>query len=86
MYRDETLAACMALAMYEMMECPSGDKSGYMSHCNGLNTLVRLRGPNAHVEGLGHRVFLAFRVHAVSFTSFYFTFLFRQSIFPPVII
>ncbi|KAJ9365595.1 transcriptional regulator family: Fungal Specific TF [Paecilomyces variotii] len=28
MYRDETLAACMALAMYEMMECPSGDKSG----------------------------------------------------------
>lgn len=70
MYRDETLAACMALAMYEMMECPSGDKSGYMSHCNGLNTLVRLRGPNAHVEGLGHRVFLAFRVHAVSSLHF----------------
>ncbi|GAE00157.1 hypothetical protein CPC735_047590 [Paecilomyces variotii No. 5] len=64
MYKDETLAACMALAMYEIMECPSGDQQGYMSHCDGLDKLVQLRGPEAHIEGLGHHVFLAFRVHS----------------------
>lgn len=71
MYRDETLAACMALAMYEITECPSKDASGYLSHCNGLETLVRLRGPEAHMNGLGHHVFLMSRIHLVRLLHIY---------------
>ncbi|KAL1876162.1 hypothetical protein Plec18167_005426 [Paecilomyces lecythidis] len=54
----------MALAIYEIVECPSRNQQGYTSHCDGLDKLVKLRGPEAHVEGLGHHVFLAFRVHS----------------------
>jgi hypothetical protein len=66
MYRDETLAACMALWMYEVMECPSETLSGWISHFGGCQRLVQLRGPDAHSSALGHQVFLAFRTTAVS--------------------
>lgn len=66
MYRDETLAACMALWMYEVMECPSETVSGWISHFGGCQRLVQLRGPEAHSSALGHQVFLAFRTTAVS--------------------
>ena len=66
MYGDETLAACMALWMYEVMECPSGTASGWISHFNGCQRLVQLRGPESHNSALGHQVFLAFRTAAVS--------------------
>jgi hypothetical protein len=32
---DETLAACMALSMYELTECPPGTQSAYMTHQRG---------------------------------------------------
>lgn len=66
MYKDETLAASMALAMYELSECPSESKSGYISHHKGCARLVQLRGVNAHISGLGHQVFLTFRMQGVS--------------------
>ena len=65
MYHDETLGACMALAMYEIFECPSDSRRAYVSHQQGLAKLVHLRGAKAHASGLGHQIFLAFRVQAV---------------------
>jgi hypothetical protein len=70
MYNDETLAACMLLALYEVFECPSETKAGYITHYNGCARLVQLRGPQAHAQGLGHSVFLGFRFMGVSITEF----------------
>ncbi|KAI9692671.1 MAG: hypothetical protein M1820_009465 [Bogoriella megaspora] len=58
LYEDETLGACMALAMYEICE---GTRSGYVNHADGAGKLIQLRGPTRHVTGLGHNVFLAYR-------------------------
>lgn len=66
MYKDETLAACMALAMYELFECPAETKYGYVSHHNGCAKLVQLRGAEAHTSGLGRQIFLTFRFQEVS--------------------
>jgi hypothetical protein len=66
MYRDETLAACMALWMYEVLECPEGRVRGWISHFGGCERLVQLRGAEAHSSLLGHQVFLGYRTTAVS--------------------
>lgn len=66
MYRDETLAACMALAYYELVECPAEAKYAYVTHHNGCSKLVQLRGADAHISGLGRQVFLTFRFQEVS--------------------
>lgn len=65
MYSDETLAACMSLTMYEVTECPSKTGYGYIYHHMGCARLIELRGAEAHNKGLGHQVFLAFRIHGV---------------------
>ncbi|KAG8529553.1 uncharacterized protein KY384_006190 [Bacidia gigantensis] len=65
MYRDETLAACMNLAFYELTECPGKSRYGYLNHHSGLATLVQLRGPGAFMSGLAHDVFSLFRVQAI---------------------
>jgi hypothetical protein len=65
MYKDETLGACMALAMYELIECPAKTRFGYASHQNGCARLVQLRGAEAHKSGLGHQIFLTFRLQEV---------------------
>lgn len=69
MYRDETLAASMTLAMYELTECPAASKVGYISHHKGCARLVQLRGPEAHSSGLAHQVFLTFRIQGVGLHS-----------------
>lgn len=69
MYRDETLAACMALWMYEVIECPAATVSGWISHFDGCEKLVQLRGPQAYSSALGHHVFITFRTTAVSSTA-----------------
>lgn len=68
MYRDETLGACMALAMYELHECPAANRRAYASHQDGCAKLVELRGAEAHSSGLGHEIFLTFRRQSVRFT------------------
>jgi hypothetical protein len=65
MYKDETLGACMLLAMYELVECPSNGRSGFLSHHNGCARLIQLRGAEAHATGLGHSIFIHFRVIGV---------------------
>lgn len=69
MYSDETLGACMALAMYEVVECPAANRRAYASHQDGCAKLVQLRGAEAHKTGLGHQLFLAFRKQSVSCIS-----------------
>ena len=66
MYRDETLAACMALWIYEVMECPDETATGWISHFDGCQRLIKLRGAEAHATGLGHEVFVGYRTTAVS--------------------
>jgi hypothetical protein len=76
MYSDETLGACMLLALYEVFQCPDESRTAYISHHNGCAKLVELRGPAAHDEGFAHSVFQAFRFMAVSrvfLLSFYWT-------------
>ncbi|KAF2672373.1 hypothetical protein BT63DRAFT_194719 [Microthyrium microscopicum] len=66
MYEDDTLAACMLLAMYEIFQCPSNNRKAYVNHANGCAKLVQLRGPAAHCSGLGHSIFQGFRFMGVS--------------------
>ncbi|RJE23298.1 hypothetical protein PHISCL_04372 [Aspergillus sclerotialis] len=67
-FDDETLAACLTLSMYEMMECPAEGTHAYASHCKGLLALIQGRGPHAHVSGLGHQLFLATRLIGILYT------------------
>jgi hypothetical protein len=62
-YKDETLAACMALCMYEVMECPQMSGVGYIAHSHEVWRLLQFQGVAAHTDGLGHALFLAFRLH-----------------------
>lgn len=66
MLDDQTLTACLALGMYEMSQCPNRTKHGYISHTLGCRRLVQLRGPEAHVDGLGHAIFVHFRIQGAS--------------------
>ncbi|KAF4633072.1 hypothetical protein G7Y89_g5055 [Cudoniella acicularis] len=61
MYRDETLAACMALMIYEVIECPDQNIEGWSNHINGCRRLFELRGPKAYRSDFGHQLFLSFR-------------------------
>jgi hypothetical protein len=65
MYSDETLAACMLLAIYEVFECPGRSRAAYLKHFNGCAKLIQLRGPAAHVDGLAHSIFQGFRFMGV---------------------
>ncbi|KAF2100490.1 hypothetical protein NA57DRAFT_74097 [Rhizodiscina lignyota] len=61
MWKDEVLVACVLLGLYEVFECPSNSRSGYLSHFDGCAKLIQLRGPHAHKHGIAHSIFLAFR-------------------------
>ena len=65
---DETLAACVALSLYELTECPVGTPraSAYATHQRGAMMLLQLRGPDASTSPLGHTLFLRLRAQAVS--------------------
>ncbi|KAH8659327.1 hypothetical protein BGZ60DRAFT_415048 [Tricladium varicosporioides] len=60
MYKDETAAACMALIIYEVLECPEKSLKGCVSHMKGCNRLFELRGPRAYGKEFGHQLFVAF--------------------------
>jgi len=65
MYHDQTLAACMAMAGYEMIRCPNESKHGYVSHTTGCERMIKLRGAEAHTDGLAHEIFIHYRVQGV---------------------
>lgn len=72
MYKNETLAACMALFTYEIIECPGESRLGLISHTDGCARLIQLRGAEAHCSILGHELFLAFRLDGVRFLISFF--------------
>ncbi|KAH6716682.1 hypothetical protein BKA61DRAFT_546089 [Leptodontidium sp. MPI-SDFR-AT-0119] len=61
MYRDETVAACMCLIVYEVAECPDRSIKGWVGHLNGCSRLFQLRGPKSYKSEMAHRLFLTFR-------------------------
>ena len=63
LYEDETLGACIALAMYEILQ---GTRDNYTNHADGASHLINLRGPARHSSGLGHKIFLVYRYMGVS--------------------
>lgn len=67
---DQTLAACMALTMFEFSECRDGMVQGYLSHLAGALELLRFRGPELHRSGLAHGIFRTIRLHTVRFHGF----------------
>jgi hypothetical protein len=69
MYKDNTLGACHLLAMYEAFECPANGRSAYLTQYEGLATLIKRRGPEAHRTGMSHSIFLAFRTMGISSPS-----------------
>lgn len=66
---EQNLAACLALLLYEIIECPGGTPDGYMAHYRGTMKLLQMRGARAHTSGLAHSVFQILRMHAVSSQS-----------------
>ena len=68
---DETLATCLALSLYEVMEAPGESRWGFRNHTNGCLQLVKLRGIEAHQSSLGHRLFASFRAQGVGVASSY---------------
>ena len=64
---DETLAACVALSLYELTGSEGGTASAYMAHMRGAMMLLELRGPDASASPLGHSIFLDLRAQQVSF-------------------
>ena len=59
--RDETFGACLALIIYEALECPDRSYRGYNVHVEGCSRLVKLRGASIHQDGISHNLFKAFR-------------------------
>ncbi|KAK0751623.1 hypothetical protein B0T18DRAFT_426240 [Schizothecium vesticola] len=62
---EQNLAACLALMLYEVSECPGDSPDGYLVHYQGAMELMRIRGPVAHQSGLAHSVFQLLRLHGV---------------------
>lgn len=69
MKEDETLAACMALNLYEAIECPGSDSEAYFNHCNGIIALIQARGAYAHSSGAGRVLFLGARIPEVRISA-----------------
>jgi hypothetical protein len=65
MREDGTLAACMALSLYEALECPNMGSEGYFNHCHGLIALIQSRGQDVHSSGAGHNLYRGVRVPGV---------------------
>lgn len=63
---EQCLAACLALLLYETLECPAGTSDGYQAHYWGNMELLQMRGARAHTSGLAHSTFQVLRLHSVS--------------------
>lgn len=64
--RDETFGACLALIVYEALECPDRSRTGFSAHVAGCARIVKMRGAGMHQHGAAHDLFRAFRYIAVS--------------------
>jgi hypothetical protein len=62
MYKDDTLAACMALITYKVSECPDKTFMAWATHMKGCAKMFESRGPDAYGSDFGHELFVSFRV------------------------
>ena len=62
---NAALAACNALGLYEALECPDESFTAYRWHRAACSKLVRMRGPEAHRDGIAHQLFVTIRIFAV---------------------
>jgi hypothetical protein len=69
MGKDETLAACMAMIMYEVVECPNSTIDAWAGHMKGCAKMFELKGPKAYGSDFSHALFLSFRVIEVCLQS-----------------
>ncbi|RMJ26462.1 hypothetical protein PHISP_02671 [Aspergillus sp. HF37] len=56
---DEVLATAIGLAIFEKYACSAPDS--WLRHAEGIKSLMRLRGPEAHLHGYGQAMYLAYR-------------------------
>lgn len=63
---DATLAACMALSLYELFANRTGEDCMYESHAKGAMALLQMRGPDSIQSPLAHSIFLGLRRQLVS--------------------
>ncbi|KAL4746321.1 hypothetical protein BDW72DRAFT_185138 [Aspergillus terricola var. indicus] len=56
---DEVLASAIVLAVFEKHNCSSPD--AWLRHAAGIRTLMKLRGPKAHLEGFGRAMYIVYR-------------------------
>lgn len=56
---DEALATAITLAVYEKHHCTDADS--WLKHAAGIRTLMKLRGPSAHLHGFGCAMYVAYR-------------------------
>lgn len=56
---DEALSAAIALTVFEMHACTTPD--GWIHHAAGIRAMMRLRGPQAHLQGFGCALYIAIR-------------------------
>jgi hypothetical protein len=65
MYKDDILATCMALIMYEVAECPDKTFMAWATHMKGCAKMFELMGPDVYGSNFAHKLFLYFRVIGV---------------------
>jgi len=58
MYREETLAACLSLIIYELYECPEHTINAWLNHSKGCSKLLEMRGPKAYDTEFAHELFV----------------------------
>ncbi|KAL4866680.1 hypothetical protein BDV12DRAFT_187223 [Aspergillus spectabilis] len=56
---DEALAAAITLAVFEKHACSTPD--AWLCHAAGIQTLMKFRGPLAHLAGFGRTMYLFYR-------------------------
>jgi len=62
MYREETLAACMSLSLYEVFECPEHTINAWLNHSKGCSKLMEMRGPKAYDTQFAHELFVTMQM------------------------
>ncbi|KAL8692937.1 MAG: hypothetical protein Q9218_002139 [Villophora microphyllina] len=66
---DETLAACSALVLYELLECTANNMQAWASHAQGVARLMEARGPDSWSSPLAHTIFKNMRHSVVRLRS-----------------
>ncbi|KAI9932492.1 hypothetical protein AWENTII_005213 [Aspergillus wentii] len=56
---DEALATAICLSVFEKHNCTT--PSSWLRHAKGIETLMQLRGPGAHIHGFGRSMYIVYR-------------------------